>query len=134
MQLKQFLIVDDDERFAVLVAKRLERYAKCVIALNGDDAALQFEHHLREKAPFTAVFMDICMPGMDGHAVVNTIREIEKRNGVSPINAVKLVMLTCKDDSGNVTKAFFHGDADAYILKSDFNEKLLEELKNINLI
>lgn len=134
MPLKQFLIVDDDERFALLVANRLGKYAKCVIALNGDDATLQFEHHLREKAPFSAVFMDINMPEMDGHTVVENMRQVEKRNQVSPLNAFKLIMLTGHKDVANVSKAFFKGSADAYIHKAEFDEKLIDELKNINLV
>ncbi len=131
---KQFLIVDDDERFAFLVAKKLEEHAKCFTALSGDDALLQFEHHLREKSPFSAVFMDIYMPDMDGHTVVKRIREAEGKYQVVPTEAVKLIMLSGRKDIENVSKAFFHGNADAYIHKEEFNEKLMGELRKISLI
>ncbi|QGY41321.1 response regulator [Pseudodesulfovibrio cashew] len=131
---RRFLIVDDDERFALLVAKRLENTAQCVVVLSGEDALLQFEYHLREKAPFSVVFMDIGMPEMDGHAVVERMREIERRQDVSPVNSFKLIMLTSHKDISNVSKAFFHNDADAYIHKAEINTKLHEELRNLDLI
>lgn len=131
---KKFLIVDDDERFAALVAKKLEKYATCVVSHDGDDALLQFEHHLREKAPFTAVFMDIEMPKMDGHEVIETMRGIERHNSVDPLNMFKLVMLTAHKDVKNVSKSFFKGHADAYVHKATLNDKLVSELESIKLI
>lgn len=134
MTVKHFLIVDDDERFALLVAKRLDPHGKCIISHSGEDALLQFEHHLREKAPFEAVFMDINMPGMDGHTVVESLRKVEAANNVSALDTFKLVMLTCHSDVSNVSKAFFRGSADAYVPKEDFSSKFLDELKSISLI
>jgi len=131
---KRFLIVDDDERFALLVAKRLEQHGRSVVSLSGDDALLQFEHHLREKAPFDAVFMVINMPGMDGHTVAESLRKVEEANEVPILDAFKLVMLTCHSDVSNVSKAFFRGSADAYVPKDKFDRNFLKELKNISLI
>jgi len=130
------LIVDDDERFAALVARKMEPFAKCTIALRGDDAILQFEHHLREKAPFDAVFMDIEMPKMDGHEVVRKMRAIEERNQVAPLLAFKLVMLTAHKDVKNVSKSFFKGGAEAYIPKDSLadSSQFIEKLKEFNII
>lgn len=133
MSVKRFLIVDDDERFALLVAKKLEKHAQCVIALSGEDAVLQFEHHLREQAPFTAVFMDIEMPRMNGHQVVEKMRSIERVNNIDPLKAFKLIMLTAHKDVKNVSQSFFKGHADAYVHKANIGEKLIKELENINL-
>lgn len=134
MTQKRFLIVDDDERFATLVAKKLEKYADCVVSLRGDDALLQFEHHLREKAPFYAVFMDIEMPKMDGHEVIERMRTIESRNQINPTDTFKLVMLTAHNDVKNVSKSFFKGSAEAYIHKETLGEKLIPELEKIGVI
>lgn len=134
MPKKKFLLVDDDERFALLAAKKLGEYANCTISTSGDDALLQFEHHLREASPFDAVFMDIEMPSMDGHQVVEKMRNVEKQNEIDPMRSFKLVMLTAHADVKNVSKSFFKGSADAYIQKETLQEKLIPELKEINLI
>ncbi|WP_419787869.1 response regulator [Pseudodesulfovibrio sp.] len=136
MPLPHFLIVDDDERFAVLVARKLEPYANCVIALNGDDAVLQFEHYLKEKAPFQAVFMDIEMPGMDGHEVVRQLRGIEEKYEVDSTKNFKLVMLTAHRDVKNVSRSFFRGRAEAYIPKEAFPHpgSFLGELEKVGVL
>lgn len=134
MPAKKFLIVDDDERLARLVSKKLADYANCTIALGGEEAILQFEHHLREKPPFEAVIMDIEMPGMNGHQVVEKLRAIEKKNNVDPLKTFKLIMLTAHKDVKNVSQSFFRGQADAYIHKDGLAEKFIEELQKINLI
>ncbi|MGL1862439.1 MAG: response regulator [Pseudodesulfovibrio sp.] len=131
---KRFLIVDDDERFVLLVAKKLEKYAHCVTSPGGKDALLLFEHHLREKSPFNAVFMDIEMPEMDGHQVIEKMRSIEKENGIYPLNSFKLIMLTAHKDVKNVSKSFFKGSADAYVHKEELATKLVPELEKIHLI
>lgn len=134
MTIKNFLLVDDDKRFAQLVAKKLERYAKCIIATAGDEALLQFEHHLREKAPFHAIFMDIEMPKMNGHEVVKEMRRLEKQNKINPLNSFKLVMLTGHKDVKNISTSFFKGGADAYIYKADLKEELVKELEKAKII
>ncbi len=133
---QKILIVDDDERFAEIVVNRLQEYANCTISLSGEDALLQFEHHLREKVPFHTVFMDIEMPKMNGHEVVEKMRRIEDRNHIAPLKNFKLVMLTAHKDVKNVSKSFFCGGAEAYIPKeylSDAN-KFIQELKNNNIL
>jgi len=132
--LKKFLIVDDDKRFANLVAKKLEKYAQCVISNSGGDALLQFEHHLRNQTPFQAVFMDIEMPKMTGHEVVEKMRGIEKQNKIDPLAAFKLIMLTAHKDVKNVSTSFFKGGAEAYIPKELIVDGFVQELKKAKII
>jgi two-component system chemotaxis response regulator CheY len=134
MTKKRFLIVDDDKRFTDLVARKLSKHGHCVIALAGDDAVLQFEHHLRKKQPFDAVFMDIEMPKMTGHEVVARMRTIEQLNDVSPINSFKLIMLTAHKDMKNISKSFFRDGADAFIPKENIGDMLEGELQKNHLV
>ena len=61
--------------------------------------------------------MDIEMPAMDGHEVVEKMRKVEERNNINPLESFKLVMLTVHKDVKNVSKSFFRGGAEAYIPK-----------------
>jgi two-component system chemotaxis response regulator CheY len=136
MQRRKILIVDDDQRFAEMVAHRLREHADCVISLHGEDALLQFENSLREKKPFHAVLMDIEMPTMDGHEVVEKMRKVEERNNVPPLDTFKLVMLTVHKDVKNVSKSFFRGGAEAYIPKEHLSdaEKFTQELRENKIL
>ena len=131
---KRFLIVDDDERFAVLVAKKLEKYADCTISTSGDEALRMFKRNLSARSAFDAVIMDIEMPDMDGHQTVKQMRESEQANSVAPTDTFKLVMLTAHKDVKNVSHSFFRGSADAYIPKEDFSAAFEDELRKIDLI
>lgn len=132
--LKRFLIVDDDQKFSDLVTHKLRDCVQCSVAYNGKDALLLFEHHLREKAPFQAVVMDIGLPDIDGHETVKLMREAEKKYGVAPETAFKLIMLTAHDDIKNVSLSFFRGDADAYIPKQIFEASFMDELEKNRLL
>ncbi|WP_243546044.1 response regulator [Pseudodesulfovibrio tunisiensis] len=129
----KLLIVDDDERFCLLMTTRLKTHANCISTTDGKEALLLFEHHLREGQPFHAVLMDIEMPDMDGHQVVQQMRKIERSNGVDPLHSFKLVMLTAHSDVKNVSKSFFRNGADAYVPKAEADSSLLEKLREIGI-
>ncbi|MFH1912834.1 MAG: response regulator [Pseudomonadota bacterium] len=133
MTRKRFLIVDDDTRFADLVVAKLAPHADCVVSPNGEDAVLCFQHQLRKNEPFDAVIMDIVMPGLSGHETVAKMRDTERRNGIDPRKSFKLIMLTAHRDTKNVSSSFFRGGAEAFIPKENFSEKLLEELRRLEL-
>lgn len=130
---RKFLIVDDDERFAALMAHRLEKHGKSVITTSGEDALLHFQHYLENKTPFSVVFMDIEMPHMSGHEVVEKMRSIETQSGVDPTKEFKLVMITAHTDVKNVSTSFFKGGADAFIPKAAVGS-LDVELAKSNII
>jgi len=130
---KRLLIVDDDTRFADLVAVKLSAHADCAVSPSGADAVLRFQHQLRKNEPFDAVIMDIVMPGMSGHDAVEKMREAERRNHVDPRRSFKLLMLTAHRDMKNVSCSFFRNGADAFIPKENLSDRLLTELRKLGL-
>ncbi len=130
----KFLLVDDDERMTLLISKKVAPYGDCGVASSGEQAIVLFRDGLSSGKPFDAVFMDIEMPGMNGHEVVKQMRAIEKEHGVDDTGAFKLIMVSGYSDTKNVCKSFFQGYADAYVAKAELKDKLVEELKNIKLI
>lgn len=130
----KILLVDDDERITLLISKKMAPYGTCEVAPSGEEAIELFKTRLDAGEPFDAVFMDIEMPGMNGHEVVKQLRTIEKEHGVDDLRVFKLIMVSGYSDTKNVCKSFFQGYADAYVAKSDIKDKLTEELRNIRLI
>lgn len=130
----RFLVVDDDERVALLLSKKLAAYGQCVLAGSGEDALARFAEGYNTGQPFQAVFMDIKMPGMDGHEVVRRMREMETQRGASPLDSFKLVMISAFSDPKNVCQSFFKGQADAFVAKAEIKDGLVRELRAIKLI
>lgn len=126
---RKFLIVDDDARIHMLLIKYLSDFAQCDTAIGGKEAIDMFSESLSSGDHYDAVFMDIFMPGMDGHEVVSRLRELEEEAGVKGPEEFKLVMITTAKDVKNVTKAFFRGFASCYLLKPFKKDEIIRELR-----
>ena len=128
----RFLIVDDDESIILFLRTFLSAYAECLTACDGMEALSAFEAAVEEDQPFTAVFMDILMPGMDGNQVVQALRRLETEHGDG--EPFKLIMISVLTDTKNVSESFFHGRADAYLPKPLKREALMRELIKLGLV
>ncbi len=129
----KILVVEDDLACATAIKGYLMEYAVCTVAENGLEAIQQFHRALDYKAPFDLICMDINMPKMNGTVALETIREIEKERNINGLDGVKVIMVTVNDDSGNIFGSFRKG-CEAYIVKPVSKEKIVHELKALNLI
>lgn len=127
----RILIVDDDKATRVCLSRVLESVGEVVVAGSGQEALDAFGRALDEGRPFQLVSMDIVMPGLDGQATLQALRELEKRHGVAPGLESKVVMITGCGDTGNVSTAFFGGQADGYVQKPLRLDSLLEALRQM---
>ena len=73
------------------------------------------------------------LPKLDGQNVLVRIRELERKFGIKPVDAVKVVMTTALSDPKNIIRAFNEGRADSYLLKPIDKKKLVEELEKLGL-
>ena len=129
----RFLLVDDDESVLSYLETVLSPFARCHGVLSGEEAVKAFDAAHAEGNPYDAVFMDILMPGMDGHQSAEILRDREARLGVDELHAFKLVMVSSLVDDANVTRAFFSTQAVCYIVKPLQKDKVIEELRQ-NLV
>lgn len=128
----RFLIVDDDASVILFLRMILSAYAECLTASNGQEALSAFTAAWNEGRPFTAVFMDILMPDMNGTTVVQEMRRLEKEHGQSV--PFKLIMVSILTDTKNVSESFFYGRADAFLVKPITRETVLHELVKLGLV
>lgn len=129
----RFLIVDDDESIRLFLRAALEKYAACDCVDTGETGLAAFGEAIESGAHYDVVFMDILMPGMDGHQASLSMRDLEKKSGINGQDQFKLVMVTSLVDDINVSKAFFNANASCYITKPLDEEEVLIELRE-NLI
>lgn len=126
------LIVEDDFTSRRILQKFLEPYGETNIAVNGQEAVEAFRMAMEEGNVYDLICLDIMMPEMDGHQVLDEIRGIEEKHGVEIGGGVKIIMTTALVDSDNVLKSF-KGMCDAYMTKPVDREELEHKLEYLEL-
>jgi two-component system chemotaxis response regulator CheY len=130
----RFLIVDDQTLNRRLLEAIVAPYGETATARNGREGLDAFRAALDAGRPFDVVFMDIMMPEMNGHQALESIRRAEAESGVPAGDAVKVIMVTAMNDIRNVSRAFFTGQAVAYLDKPVDGDKVREVLLRFGLI
>lgn len=102
---RRVLIVDDDEGLLVGLARTHRKHFDITVARSGEEAL----GIMREGAPFAAVVVDLYMPGMDGLAVLQGVRERHP--------ATSRLMLTGSDDLEIGAEAMESGLIGRYLCK-----------------
>lgn len=126
----KFLIVDDDTACRQLVEAYLSPFGQCDLAQDGEEALQAFRHALETAAPYDLVCLDIMMPGMDGHAVLDAIRVMERQRGVCGNDGVKVVMATALSDTKHCIRAFSEG-CDHFMSKPVKEEALVAQVREL---
>lgn len=122
----RILIVDDDFSNRMLLSKLLAEHGECVLEENGKNALGAFVKALHDGAPFDLVLLDILMPEIDGQELLQIMRAVELRWGVTIGHEAKVLMITSVSDPKAATKAFFKGCATGYLVKP-VDKKTLDE-------
>ncbi len=112
----KMLIVDDDLANCQLIEHIVQPYGDSVIAENGERAVKTFKAAHEAKDPFEIVFLDIMMPGKDGHQVLKEIREWEEENLSYGEGETKVVMISALDSKDHILSSFKEG-CEYYLVK-----------------
>ncbi len=118
MQTQQILLVDDEERFLLTLARLLRKRSFEVITATTGSQALEA---LSSGADIGVVVLDVRMPGMDG---LNTLRLIKHRHPASEV-----IMLTGQAALEDAIEALRAGAFD-YIQKPCDIEELVAKIRS----
>jgi DNA-binding response OmpR family regulator len=114
----RFLIIEDDTAIARVLQRGLRAHGhQTVLAENGEDGIL-----LAADETVEFVLLDISLPGLNGHQVLERIRDRRPR--------LPILMLTARDDLKNKVSAL-HAGADDYLTKPFAFEELLARIQAI---
>lgn len=127
------LIVDDDELSRSLCQEILAPIFDCDVAANGEEAVYLFTKALVDMNPYRVIFMDVTMPVCNGQFALSEIRSIEKEQGISSNDQVKIFMLTASDDAQTVMGSYYKG-CTSYIVKPIDKNRIIQILKNFKLL
>lgn len=125
----RFLVVDDDRVVARILQRAIEELGEVVLAADGAEALTAFRGAFDAGRGFDVVILDLEMPEVDGHGVLEGIRDHEESHGVLGLDRCLIYMNTSNDDLKKV-KTSFKLQADRYFLKPlsvDQIKKRLEE-------
>jgi len=117
------LIAEDNRQNRKLLKEMLQPYGECQLASNGTEAMQAFVNAHEQGCPFDVVFLDIIMPELDGHTVLNHMRDWEKSHAKTK---VPIVMATGKSDTDTIISSYDKGSQHFFMKPYDRNE--LQEL------
>ena len=127
------LVVEDDFISRTVLQKYLVEYAQCDIAINGEEAVLEFRIAMDEGNPYSLLLLDIMMPKMDGQQVLKDVRKLEHERGFYGSKEANIIMITALDDPKNIMDAF-KSECESYLQKPVKKETLLSEIRNLGLL
>jgi len=128
----KFLIVEDDPLSRELLRLNLADYGRSYEVYTGLLAIEAVRAAMQDSEPFDVVFLDIMLPGMDGHKILRALREVEKDSGKPDLRPAKMIMTTALNDPAHMMKAFQNG-CDAYMVKPITDENLAREFTRLGL-
>lgn len=127
----RILVVDDDYASRLKLKALLHSIGDVDSASDGELALCMFEKAIQEGVPYELVTMDIGLPDMRGHEVVQRMRQVEDATQAYLADSeMKVLMITGMQDAKNII-ASFRGGCEGYLVKPVTREKLQESLKEL---
>ncbi len=121
----KFLIVDDEIVNTLLLEKILANFGECISANSGEEALTEIENEIKAESHFDIIFLDIMMPNLDGHELLQRLRKTENENN-SPKSIV--MMVSALDDADTVLQSFIY-DCQEYITKPVRKATIVEKIQ-----
>jgi len=127
------LVIDDKAVCRLLLEGMLKIYGKVDLASDGVSALDSFSAALKKGEPYNLVCIDVRMPGMDGHAVLKSLRCLEDASGVKLGSGAKIIMISASSENSDVMAAF-RSSCDAYLVKPVARVELQARLLELGLL
>lgn len=123
----RILVVDDYEIACKSLVNKIHQcgIANTAMAYSGKEALATLENALKNKTPFSAAFIDMMMPGMDGWYLASEIRTKKLCKNT------KLYLVVPEGQMGGEAKMKLLNWFNGYLYKPVKQEKLYQTLKSI---
>ncbi|MBS3821410.1 MAG: response regulator [Planctomycetes bacterium] len=128
----KILVVDDEFVSREKLSAILRHYGPCDAAPDGQTALTMIQDAYRSRAPYELVTMDLNMPDMSGHVVVQEMRHWAKENPqIANGFFATVLIITASKEIREVMESFEEG-AEAYIVKPVTPENVAEAVAKID--
>lgn len=129
----RILLVDDDPVSGRVLEALAGAYGTSELVNSGLAAIRAVVRSMRaEEARFDLLCLDIHMPGVDGHEVLETLREVEEACGVQPGRGLKVLMVSGEQASAHVIRAF-RNQCDGFLNKPVSRDEFHAALEKLQL-
>lgn len=129
----KILVVEDDFISRKVITTILQDFGTVDIATNGLEAKEAVTLACAQKVPYDLICLDILMPEMNGHEVLQQIRDDEEKAGIPYAQGVKIIMTTALSDTTNLMTAY-NNLCDGYITKPIERDAIIKVLHDLELI
>jgi two-component system chemotaxis response regulator CheY len=109
------LVAEDDLASGKFMEKLLSKYGDVVVARDGIAAVDEFVNAINKDEKFDLVCMDIMMPKIDGYKALASIRDAERKLGMSRASRCKVIMISALDEGFD--SSYASDDYEEYICK-----------------
>lgn len=131
----KILIVEDEFISRLLLREMLSPFGECHEAANGNEALSVLMDSFESPLDyFDLVCLDIMLPGLNGHELLQYIRKIEEEKGIVGEKIAKVMMVSSLSDTENIVQALVVGKCQAYITKPITRGRVEEQLRYLHLI
>ena len=110
----RILIAEDDFASRRLLQKFLSKYGEVDLAANGKEAVNSWRLAYEEGNPYDLLCLDLMMPVLDGHEVLQTIRLEEQDRSILACDGVKVIITTALSDASHIMQSFREGVRGVY--------------------
>lgn len=122
----KILVVEDEIISREYLSKIVAKHGLCDVAEDGEIAVNKIKAAFQNGDRYDIVFLDIMLPKLTGHGVLQMIRAFEEDYNAE--KKTKVIITSALKDVDNVKKAF-NSLADGYIVKPIFREKIEDVFK-----
>jgi len=112
----KLLVVDDEPLDLLVVRRAVEGFGEIVLARDGAEGLEQFCDAFRRNEGFDVVILDLEMPELGGHGMLQALRDFEETQGIFGLDRCLVFMNTSSRDWEKV-KTSFQLQADRYFIK-----------------
>lgn len=127
----RMLVADDDYGTRLLLKNILTKKGEIDVAVNGFEVFDAFQLAWKDNEPYDIIWLDIMMPGKDGHSVLQEIYKYEKEIGLNDLDCVNIVIISALNDPQNIMSAFKSFNVKDYIVKPLLKNNVLAVLNKV---
>jgi two-component system chemotaxis response regulator CheY len=128
----RILIVEDDLVSRRTLSHFMGKIGQCDVATTGAEGIVSFLLALEEGAPYSLLLLDIMIPGVNGHQLLQQVRRLEAVIPRMKTEPCKIIMVSGLEDKNSVLSAFREG-CEGYLVKPIDFSKMDEMLAKLGL-